>query len=405
MDDPRPALLDIFAAALRAVDGRKRVRAYLGAHRFHAPVYLIAIGKAACAMAHGAHDALGETIRDALVVTKQGHTEMLPWPVFEAGHPMPDARSLDAGQRLLGFIATLPQDAHVLLLLSGGASALVEALPAGVDLAQLQQINDWLLAGGFDIAEINRVRKRLSLLKGGRLAQRLVPRTVTCLAISDVPGDDPRVIGSGLVVADASLPQSFADPLPDAVRTLFDNLPPLPAPTDPGFARVQFHIVARLDDAKRAAAEFAAQSGWQARVMPEFVAGDAVEAGARLAHFLRDAQPNTIYVWGGEPTVKLPSQPGRGGRNQSLALAAALALSGDAYLLCAGSDGSDGATDDAGALVDSGTLARGALHGYDAREALTRADAGTFLDASGDLIHTGPTGTNVMDLMLGIRIS
>jgi glycerate 2-kinase len=406
MADTRQALLEIFQDALRAVDGCVRVREHLVAHPLALPVYLIAVGKAACPMARGAQAALGAGIRDALIVTKEGYTEPLPWPVREAGHPVPDARSLEAGEALTHFVATAPRDGHILVLLSGGASALIERLPAGVDLARLRRVTDWLLASGLDIGEMNRIRKRLSLIKGGRLAQWLAPRAVTCLAISDVPGDDPRAIGSGPLVADASLAKPLAAHLPDFVRAALDQAPAAPVPGDGCFDRVRFEIVARLDDAKRAAADAAAGRGYRGESVPEFIAGEAVEVGTRLARGLLEFQPGIVRVWGGETTVRLPRRPGRGGRNQSLALAAALELAGreDLFFLAAGTDGTDGPTQDAGALVDGGTVARGALHGLDAREALVRADAGTFLEASGDLIHTGPTGTNVMDLMLGLRV-
>ena len=156
---------------MAAIHGRKRVRDYLRKHPVLAPVFLLSIGKAACAMAQGAHEVLGARILDALVVTKRGHAELLAWPVLEAGHPLPDEQSLAAGQRLIDFAAAIPPDATVLMLLSGGASALAEALPEGMQLAQLRALNDWLLASGLDIAAMNRIRKRLSRIKGGRLAK------------------------------------------------------------------------------------------------------------------------------------------------------------------------------------------------------------------------------------------
>ncbi len=404
MRDPRQTLLKVFHEALRAVDGDRCVRRFLNLHPIPAPVYLVAIGKAACAMARGTEAMLGSAIRDALIITKYGHAEPLPWPVFEAAHPFPDARSLEAGAALTQFIATIPRDAQVLVLLSGGTSALVESLPPGVDLAQLQQISDWLLASGLDIAQINQVRKRMSLFKGGRLAALLSPRAVTCLALSDVPGDDLRVIGSGLLVADPELEQPLAMPLPDFVRSAL-TAPAAPRVNDACFERVRIEIVARLDDVKRVAQITAERYGYRAQQISEFIAGEATDVGAQLAQQLVRSEPGVIYVWGGETTVRLPVRAGRGGRNQSLALAAARVLSGHHHMffLSAGTDGSDGPTTDAGALVDGGTIARAAVHGLDAADALTRADAGTFLEASGDLIHTGPTGTNVMDLMLGLR--
>ncbi|HJW82592.1 MAG TPA: DUF4147 domain-containing protein [Acidiferrobacterales bacterium] len=404
--DPRRDLLRIYQSAIAAVHGRSRVRDYLRQHPASAPVFLLSIGKAACAMAQGAHEALGASIVEALIVTKRGHAEALPWPVLEAGHPLPDEQSLVAGQRLIDFAVAMPLDATVLVLLSGGASALVEALPGGVHLAQLRALNDWLLASGLDIVAMNRIRKRLSRIKGGRLAKLLAPRPVLCLAISDVPGDDPRAIGSGLLAADASL-QAAPDTtgLPDGVAEALRHSPPAPAADDVCFHHVQFEIIARLDEAKHAAAEVARQLGYPVTLHPEFIDGDALAAGARLAQALLAAPAGEVQVWGGETTLKLPPQPGRGGRNQSLALAAALALHGheNAWFLSAGTDGTDGPTPDAGALVDGGTIARGEAEGIAARQALATADAGNFLEASGDILQTGPTGTNVMDLMLGLR--
>jgi hydroxypyruvate reductase len=180
---------------------------------------------------------------------------------------------------------------------------------------------------------------------------------------------------------------------------------PLPAPEEACFRTVQLRIIATLADAKRAAATAAAAHGYAVAVEPQFVSGDALAAGAQLAEKLLASPPDVVHIWGGETTVRLPEHPGRGGRNQSLALAAALRLAGtNGVLLAAGTDGTDGPTEDAGALVDGGTVGRGAAVGLDARAALLAADAGTFLEAAGDLLHTGPTGTNVMDLMIGIRV-
>jgi hydroxypyruvate reductase len=399
-------LLSIFQSALAAVDGCERVHSYLQQHPIPAPVFLISIGKAACAMAQGAHAALGARVVDALVVTKRGHAGALPWPVLVAGHPLPDEQSLVAGQRLIDFVAVIPPDATVLVLLSGGASALVEALPEGMDLAQLRALNDWLLASGLDIAAMNRLRKRLSCIKGGRLARLLAPRPVLCLAISDVPGDDPRAIGSGPLTADSSLQMEFdITGIPPAVAEVLRKSPPAPGADDVSFQNVRFEIIARLDDAKQAAAAAARQLGYRVTLHPEFIEGDALVAGARLAQALLAAPTGEVQVWGGETTIKLPPHPGQGGRNQSLALAAALALHGqaNAWFLSVGTDGTDGPTADAGALVDGGTIARGEAEGMSARQALATADAGTFLAASGDLIQTGATGTNVMDLMLGLH--
>lgn len=405
MSEPvRARLLKIYSAALAAVDGVSRVRDWLLANPVDRPVALIAVGKAACAMARGARVALGAAIADAFIVTRHGHGEPLPWPVIEAGHPVPDAGSLAAGERLGAFVARIPPTAAVLVLLSGGASALLERLPDGVTLADLQRLNQWLLASGFDIHAMNAVRKRLSCTKGGRLARQLQPRTVTCLALSDVPGDDPGDIGSGPLTPDAGTVDETR--LPPFIQALLGRAPPLPPAGDPCFRNVCHVIVAGNADARRAAAHAAVAHGWRAESDDVLIGGDAADTGRALAQRLLAAPPGVLHVWGGETTVRLPPNPGRGGRCQMLALAAARELAGRerVWLLAAGTDGRDGPGEDAGALVDGGTIARGMAEGLRVDEALARADAGRLLEASGDLLQTGPTGTNVMDLVLGLRL-
>ena len=404
--ESRQVLLEVYRAALASVQGRHCVHERLKSYPRTGSVHLIALGKAACAMAQGAYDAWGADIVEALVVTKHGYAESLPWPVREAGHPLLDENSLAAGQALLDLTARIPADATVLVLLSGGASALVEVLPQDVTLGALRNVNDWLLASGLDIAAMNRIRKQLSCLKGGRLAQELFPRSVLCLAISDVPGDDPCVIGSGPLTADPQLSLAYdQSALPEFVRVALCHSPPAPHRDDDCFRNVRFEIIATLDTAKRATAESARRLGYGAALHAEFIAGDALTAGAQVARQLLGAPVGEIQIWGGETTLALPPHPGRGGRNQSLALAAAQVLAGqeNVWFMSVGTDGSDGPGSDAGALVDGGTTARGAQEGQNAAQALAAADAGSFLEASGDLIQTGPTGTNVMDLMLGLR--
>ena len=425
----RTRLLEIYAAAVAVVQGQRCVREYLwrdaavpaqaasarqpATGLFDAgasprlpptgPVYVIALGKAACSMTRGALDVLKERIVNAYVVTKDGCEERLPWPCYTAGHPLPDERSLTAGDGLVAFIAALPQDAQVLVLLSGGASALVECPASGVDLAQLRAANAWLLASGLDIVECNRVRKRLSRIKGGRLAALLAPRPVLCLAISDVPGNDIATIASGPLMEDTQGGDWDIAGLPAFLHPLLQHPPPLP--DRDVFRSVRMEIVATLDQAMTAAAAAATALGYHAILHSDRVMGDAAAAGARVAQQLCAAHTGELHIWGGETTLRLPPTPGRGGRNQHLALAAALGLQGYAqvFLLAAATDGSDGPGEDAGALVDGDSVARAALHGVDAATALATADAGSALAASGDLIATGPTGTNVMDIMLGLK--
>jgi len=397
----RGHLLSIYDAALTAVHGHSCVSHYLQEHPVTGPVYVIAMGKAAAAMMSGAVETLGSQIQDAFIVTKRGHGQSFPWSCHEAGHPLPDESSLECGDRLVQFAQGIPESARVLVLLSGGASALVEKLPEGIQLEDLIRINAWLLGSGWDIARINQVRKRFSLLKGGRLASVLAPRPVLCLAISDVPNDDPAAIGSGMLSCDPE--EIVGSDLPAFIRAL---LPRLPKTTPVDTSHVKTEIIASLSQAKQAAVVAAQALDYEVVCHDEFIGGDVRQAGERLNQCLQSSDAGLVHVWGGETTVSLPTNPGRGGRNQSLALCVAryIAGKGRAWFLAAGSDGTDGPGNDAGALVDHETLKRGQATGFDSADALIRADAGTFLEASGDLIHTGPTGTNVMDIMLGLRL-
>ncbi|HSN70243.1 MAG TPA: DUF4147 domain-containing protein, partial [Steroidobacteraceae bacterium] len=315
-----------------------------------------------------------------------------------AGHPLPDAHSLAAGAAVLERVRATPPDVSLLFLISGGASSLVELPTDGVTLADVIAWNAWLVGSGLPISAVNAVRGRFSQLKAGRLAQHVAPRRALALMISDVPHDDPAVIGSGLLIAspDASLPAG----LPDAMRERIDALPA--SPTEPAIA-VPTAIVARPEDFRDAAAAEARRRGFQVEAWPERFDGDATRVAGRAAERLARSRADLIVAVG-ESTVQLPRAPGRGGRNQHLALAAARHLAGRplAVLLAAGSDGTDGPTEDAGAIVDDGTVDRGQLAGLDPGEALARAAAGEFLEASGDLYSTGPTGTNVGDVLIGL---
>lgn len=402
--EARGELFRLFYAALARVEGGAVVRRWLQERTtMRGNWHVVAIGKAAASMAAGAEAALGTLLRGGLIITKQANAgpemQATPrWRLCLAEHPVPGPGSLAAGHALLGFIAGLPVDARLLFLLSGGASSLVEVLPTGFGLDDLRRANAWLLGSGLDIGDVNRVRQRLSLIKGGRLRACLGARQARVLAISDVAGDDVRALGSGLL----------ADPLPGPLPPLPDWLADWTARAAPvaGADRpiVPHDVVASVNDALQAAAEAAAAAGLVTHAQGASLYGDTAETGQRIGRQLRYATPG-VWLWGGETTICLPQRPGRGGRNQHLALAAAVALDGaaDAALLAAGTDGTDGPTDDAGAIVDGGTVARGQGKGLDARVALATADAGTFLDASGDLLSTGPTGTNVTDLVIGLK--
>lgn len=407
MEASRRTLARIYRAALDAVAGRQCVQAALVNETSSQPVYLVSLGKAAEAMAEGAFDQLDGLVVAGLIVTKAGHLDLASWrgrpvQVLESAHPIPDQRSLDAGKALLDFIDAAPADARFLFLLSGGASSLVEVLPTGARLADLQQLNRYLLGSGMDIHAINRLRQACSLIKGGRLASRLAGRKAEVLAISDVEGDDPAIIGSGLLTPSRSMPVAEAE-LPPALRQLRVTTPQ-PRPGDPAFQGISYDIIASNAMALKAAAECAQSLGIPVHRHGQFLRGEAADLGARLAETLLRGSPG-IHLWGGEPTVTLPDAPGHGGRMQALALAAARVLEGhgDVFLLAAGTDGSDGPTEDAGAVIDGGTAERCRRGGHDPVEALAAADAGSALALSGDLLHTGPTGTNVMDLVIGMK--
>jgi glycerate 2-kinase len=376
---PRRTLLELFDAALRAVDGRRCVEIYLRASKPSGPIAVFAIGKAASAMALGAHAALGDAIERTLVISKDGHMDpllaKLPSAILiESAHPVPDERSLAAGAQIERTLADLPVEILPLFLISGGSSSLVESLRGGVTSDDLRALNERGLAAGVDIGTLNAARARLSTLKAGGVARLLGNRRAIALFISDVPGDDPQVIGSGLL----------------GRYTIHDE--------------IERHVVANIEGAVSAVIEAAQAHGLTFLSRATRFAGDAVEVARAFVTELRDCAGDGL-VWGGESTVQLPGKHGSGGRNTHLALAAARMLHGDEKLLvlAAGTDGTDGPTTDAGAIVDSGSLQRAELSGCDVERAFRDFDSSSALEASEDLLHTGPTGTNVGDLLIGIK--
>ncbi len=413
MENKRKHLLEIYNAALESVQGESCVRESLKQYALDESFAVVAIGKAAASMMRGAVITLGAQLDAGLIITKAGHCGDVQNVAddgvaktircIEAGHPVPNENSLFAGKELLFFIDRQPLSRTLVFLISGGASSLVEILPEGISLADLQKLNEWLLGSGLDIASMNNVRGNASCLKSGRLAKYMSGRKVLNLMISDVPGDDPHVIGSGLLSPNSGLQKSLSKS-EEWLDKLLQNTVKAPLASDACFNVIDTHVIATIGDAKQAAATAAQALGYQVILHKEIICGDALTTGKNLAQLLRDSCP-ALHIWGGETTVRLPENPGRGGRNQHLALGAATVLDGckNYWLLAAGTDGSDGPTDDVGAIVDGETLTRGSLAGLDAEKALAKANAGAFLDASGDLLRTGPTGTNVMDLVMGLR--
>jgi hydroxypyruvate reductase len=369
-------LTDIALSAIRSLAGGPRTQRVLesivvserSAGRWPPrAAWLFGAGKAAAAMAGGALAALDVPLAGGLVVTKDEKVTDESVTICRGGHPEPTESSIAAGRELMHQLGAIPVGDRVLFVLSGGASALI-AVPRGASLDELRRRTREMLAGGVPIAEINRARGALSLTANGGLA-RACRATVDVLVLSDVLGDDLGVVGSG----------PFWDPAAE---------------------HVHHHLVGSHADLIDAAVTAAEGMGWRARrTAPTGADVDIVVAD--VMERLRGIADGEILVGGGEPTVTLPAHPGRGGRNQQLALSMARALHGGpprAFVALA-SDGDDGCTDAAGAVVDHSSWARMCLVG-DPDRALAAADAHPMLAAIGALIRTGPTGTNVLDLHL-----
>lgn len=434
----RDAIRAVQAAALAAVEPGAAVRRHVQvqARRLFVAgraydldaldhVWVLGGGKAAAAMAAALFSLLGSRLSGGLVVTKYGHRaptlDAGPVEIAEAGHPVPDLAGMAATQRLLDLAAGCGPRDLVLAVWSGGASALTTLPASRLSLADLQETTDLLLRCGATIGEVNCLRKHLSQVKGGDLVRQIAPASVAALILSDVVGDPLDVIASGPTAAD---PTTFADAwtvlerhdlvgrVPPGVRTrlqagLAGHLLDTPKPGDPQFARVHNVVVGSNRQAAEAAVDAARACGYHALLLSTFVEGEArhvARVAAALARELvaydRPVLRPACLVWGGETTVTVRGA-GRGGRNQELALAAALALDGvpHALLLALGTDGTDGPTDAAGAVATGQTCARARAIGLDPALHLERNDAYPFFDALADLVRTGPTGTNVNDLL------
>ncbi|UOA26312.1 DUF4147 domain-containing protein [Pseudosulfitobacter sp. DSM 107133] len=360
------ALADLWNIGVDAVGGEASVRQSLQAHPIAKPDQIIAVGKAATAMARAAAALFPNA--PVLIVTKDGHGAGAPdrAHVIEAAHPVPNAASLTAGAAMLDVVEKCGASSHLLMLVSGGASALAEVLEGDLTLDDLAQQTQAKLASGADIHEINTMRRGLSRIKGGKLLGAFPGRHVTTLAISDVEGDSLGVIGSG--IGDA--------------------------PENPAFAH-DARIVASNAIARAAIAQTAQAD---VRSNAETLYDDVAALAPRIAAHLKAAGKG-LHILGGEPTVILPDRPGLGGRNMMLALRLAREIAGrdDLRILVAGTDGSDGPTDAAGALVDGQTWAASG------QTAIDTAAPYDWLAARGALLRSGPTGTNVMDLLIAYK--
>ena len=370
---------------------------------------VVGAGKAAAAMAASLEAAWPAPL-DGLVVTRYGHgvpTRRIE--VVEAAHPVPDAAGLAAAGRMLARVGGLGPADLVVCLLSGGASALLTLPAPGLTLADKREVNQALLRCGVPIGAMNTVRKHLSAIKGGRLAVAAHPASVLTLAISDVPGDDPAVIGSGPTVAD---PSRFADaraalerygirPPPAVAEHLVLAAEETPKPGDPRLAGAAFRLIATPGRALRAAAALAEKAGYAVEILGDALQGEARELGAAHAGLARSrarAGRPLALLSGGETTVTLGGK-GRGGRNGEYLLALAVALAGASgvHALACDTDGIDGSEDNAGAILAPDSLARAKALGLSAEARLAVNDSFGFFQPLDDLVRTGPTLTNVND--------
>ncbi|MGN6492168.1 MAG: glycerate kinase type-2 family protein [Agriterribacter sp.] len=386
-------------------------------------VYIAAAGKAAAAMAQETEKILRNKISEGIVVTKYQHA--LPLQIcktIEAAHPVPDERSVEGGKAILELFSKTQEEDIIILLVSGGASALLCDLPPGCTLADLQRTSTLLLDCGAAIDEINTIRKHLSQIKGGQLMQRTTA-TVIALILSDVPGDDLSVIASGLTVPDKT---SFADawqviekyalqekltkPVSDWLsRGKAGYLPDTPGNDDPAFKNVFNILVATNGIALEAAQKKASAIGYITDIVQPPLSGEADERAASFVKkmiAIQGDEPRCL-LWGGETTVTIKGT-GTGGRNQQFALAALCAMKemqGEQkaiHLLSGGTDGTDGPTNATGAFANYPLIEKANSFGLDPKSFLANNDAYTFFQQVDGLIITGPTQTNVMDLVVGI---
>jgi hydroxypyruvate reductase len=432
----RKAARGIFDAAVRAVDPAEAIRRHLvrdgerlaiGGERVDLgavrEIVVVGLGKAGAPMAAAVEEILGARIARGVVVTKYGHVQPTrAIRIHEAGHPVPDDAGMAGARAVLDHVTGLDAGDLVLVLISGGGSALTPAPVDGVTLAEKQSLTKALLACGADIREMNTLRKHISRLKGGQLARAAAPARVFTLILSDIVGDPLDAIASGPTVPD---PTTYADALaildkyrireeiPSSIRTHLEagatgKVSETPKPEDPLFGRVKSVMVASNIQALEAARAEAERLGFRAIILSSFIEGETREIArmhAALALEVRasghPARPPVCLITGGETTVTLRGT-GKGGRNQEFALASALDIAGlpDVVVFSAGTDGTDGPTDAAGALADGDTVKRALGLGLTPRAALDGNDAYPFFERLGDLVITGPTRTNVMDVRL-----
>ena len=432
----REDAFSIFQVGVNAVDPRSAVRRSLeleeetlvvGDHDYDLAafenIYVVGAGKASAAMAQPIEDLLGDRLKDGIINVKRGHAVPLKTVrLHEAGHPVPDEAGVAGTREIMQLLAQTGENDLVCCLLSGGGSALLPCPAAGITFEDKQNTTQLLLDCGATIHEINAIRKHISGIKGGRLARLAHPSRLVSLILSDVIGDDLDIIASGPTVPDRN---TFADCLkilkkydltekvPASVRQmLVDGLSgkvdETPKEKDPAFERAQNAIIGSNMLAVRAAERKARELGYQSLILSTLIEGETTDVAKVHAAVAKEIQRTgnpierpACVISGGETTVTIRGD-GLGGRNQEFALAAAIEIDGmeDVLILSGGTDGTDGPTDAAGAFADGVSLKRGYDLGVDAEDYLRRNDSYRYFEKLGDLLITGPTLTNVMDLRL-----
>lgn len=425
----KAAVMRVLTAALEAVDPYRATLHALQTRDLTLPpggkIYVLGAGKAGAAMSRAAEEVLGERIAGGLVIVKDGHRGDVPLQqieLVEAGHPVPDERGVAATERLLKIAGQAGPDDWVVCLISGGGSALLTAPAPGLSLEDVQATTAALLHSGATINELNAVRKHLSRVAGGQLAMRAASARVLSLVLSDVTGSPLDVIASGPTAPDPTTyyeatgtieKYGLRDKIPSRVTEALEagswgKRPETPKPGERIFGRVENIVIASNVIAVEAARRKVVELGLNTAIMSTFIEGEAREVGIvlagiarEIAAFGRPVEKPACMLWGGETTVTMRGD-GVGGRNSELALSAALKIDGlgsNVLIASLATDGGDGASPGAGAIIDGTTVAKGKALGLDAQAALAGNDSYTYLAQTGDALVLGPTGTNVNDIM------
>ena len=410
---PPEILRTLFEAAVAAAQPDCRIPHFLPAPP-QGKTIVVGAGKSAAAMARALENGWNGPLA-GVVVTRYGHSvETQTIEVLEAAHPVPDAQGMAAAERIVQAVTPLGEDDLVICLISGGGSALLTLPPAGISLEVLADLNRQLLRSGADIGEMNAVRKNLSRSSGGRLAAAAYPARVVSLLISDVPGDDLRAIASGPTVGDTVLAhealqimQKYDLQIPPEVSNYLEHSPnPVVPPEDPRLSTTQNHLIATPQQSLEAAAQVAQAMGYAPLILGNSIEGEARQVGIVHAGIARQAvqygQPLTppcVILSGGETTVTVTQDSGKGGRNSEFLLSLAVALQGleKVSAIACDTDGIDGSEENAGAIITPTILQQGRDLGLNAPDFLARHDSYSFFQAVNALVETGPTLTNVND--------